>query len=422
MASDLAWTRHGNLFTFRWDSELVMLECTVHEQKHDVIAEVSARNTATQSLVLQRRVNLWNGRANLTRELAHWARLDQRDVQFMVETAATIILGQLRTDNPTVNLFSVRTLPPLPPPIEYLCYPGQVSAIYADGGTGKSTLAHGLAVYATLGRSFPSFTISQPTHVLYLDYEDSADNALTVTRAILRGLGEPSDPPIYYRAMSHPILDDIEYLRRDCSMYQIGLVIVDSLAPACGLEPETSDAVLRTMLALRQLGDKVAVLVLAHVTKVAAETKASEPIKPYGSVFVWNSCRTLWEMRSIANEDDDIMAVALFNRKRNYGRLRPAIGIAVDHGHDMITFRRTDLTDYEAAISRLGVGTQILAALRPGRMSTTELAQDLGKPTETIRRVCRRLEGVGKIRELGTTKSERGRPEILWGLAAQADA
>ena len=111
----------------------------------------------------------------------------------------------------------------------------------------------------------------------------------------------------------------------------VGLVIVDSLAPASGPEPETAGAVLPAMNFLaRWPGTR---LVLAHVSH--ASEAARDP-RPYGSVFVWNLSRSCWFLQR-STEDRDALVLGLYHKKVNDGRLYDALSLRFAFAGDTIT-------------------------------------------------------------------------------------
>jgi hypothetical protein len=136
--------------------------------------------------------------------------------------------------------------------------------------------------------------------------------------AIGRGLGVDLPPgAILYRPMHRALADDAPRLRADLARHRVGFVIVDSLAPAAGVEPESADSTIRAMNALRSFTGTTR-LVLAHVSKAAAD-QASGAARPYGSVFVRNLARSAWELRRAEEAGGDELLVAAYHRKDRRG-------------------------------------------------------------------------------------------------------
>src|SRR5262249_58943095 len=106
-------------------------------------------------------------------------------------------------------------------------------------------------------------------------------------------------------------------LRADLARPEVGFVIVDSLAPAAGVEPESADSTIRAMNALRSFTGTTR-LVLAHVSKATAD-QASGAARPYGSVFVRNLARSAWELRRAEEAGADELLLAAYHRKPNGG-------------------------------------------------------------------------------------------------------
>src|SRR5262249_32678072 len=151
---------------------------------------------------------------------------------------------------------------------------GQTTTNFADGDGGKSTLAAALAVAVATGRALPGgLQPRRQAPVMVLDWETDATPWNGRVAALCRGLGLEVPATIDYRPMAGALTDEIGMLAAEAARRNVGLVIVDSLAPACGPEPEGADAVVRTMNALR-LFSPAARLVLAHVSKADADRRS----------------------------------------------------------------------------------------------------------------------------------------------------
>jgi hypothetical protein len=115
---------------------------------------------------------------------------------------------------------------------------GETNIVFADGGSGKSLLALAIAEAVRTGSALPGGLVpSAAERVLFLDYESHRPEHEDRLARLQDAGSAPADPPILYRAMTRSLADEAATLRGEIARHQVGLVIVDSLAPACGPEP-----------------------------------------------------------------------------------------------------------------------------------------------------------------------------------------
>jgi hypothetical protein len=208
--------------------------------------------------------------------------------------------------------------------------------------------------------------------------------------------------------MTRALADEATALRADVSRLGIGLVIVDSYGPACGPEPEGADAATRTMNALRSLGPATR-LVVAHVSKAQADQ--SGPARPYGSIYVENLARSVWEIRRSSEDDAEDLLVSVVQRKVNRGRLRPMpIILRFAFEEDRVTLHSATVTDAPSLARTAPLGFRLRTMLATGALTTAELAEAAGVSTDMARTTLHRLAKKGQVMRLQDSK---------WGLAAR---
>ncbi len=274
------------------------------------------------------------------------------------------------------------------------------TVLFADGGSGKGFLALVVALAAGTGQLMPGGlrpTKTVPT--LYLDWESTAADTSHRLYLLGQGLNVETSNHLHYRQMCHPLAAAVPLIRADVARLGIGMVVIDSFAPACGTEPETADSVLHAVAALRTLG--VPCLVIAHVSKAQADQTGKT--RPFGSVFLWNLARSCWEVkRSAEIEGDGEMVLGLYHVKVNEGPRRAPFGLRLtfDPPGDNATSVRVEpcpLSTADDLVRKLGLSQRILTALSAGALTAQELAEVLGAEGDVVSRTLRRLRAKGGV-------------------------
>ncbi len=328
-----------------------------------------------------------------------------------LELACRLIAQRVRIGSPIVTL-----APTMPEPggrflVDKLMPISETTVISGDGGAGKGHLALALALALTRDVALPCGLrpIVTPTRVLYLDWESCREEQ--EERLFLLAAGLSVDPPaVEYRAMTRPLADDIATIRAEVTRRRVGLVIADSAGPAAGGEPEGADSAIRLMTALRSLAPATRLL-LAHVSKASAESPG--PARPYGSVFISNLARSVWEIRRSAEEESDLL-VALYHRKVNRGRLHQPISLRFTFHDDRVTLHGQDIADSGDLLARASLSKRVLTALKTGAATVADLAAGLDSSEDTIGRIVRRLAGKRVVINVAEQVG-KGHPS-KWGL------
>jgi AAA domain len=315
-----------------------------------------------------------------------------------LELACRLIVEALRTGAPLVALRPAPRAGGRRDLVEGVLPLGETSLVYADGDTGKGWVALLLAVAVATGRAFPHLRpLRGGVTTAYLDWETTEEEVAARVDAICRGLGVALPPgAILYRAMHRALADDAPRLRADLARHRVGFVIVDSLAPATGVEPESADSTIRAMNALRSFTGTTR-LVLAHVSKAAAD-QASGAARPYGSVFVRNLARSAWELRRAEEAGGDELLAAAYHRKDNGGRRTPAFALRLRFAPGgAVTVADAELAEAPDLLARMSVARRVTAALAAGARTVPELAAAIAAAEATVGRAVRRLCDEGHV-------------------------
>lgn len=356
------------------------------------------------------RVNIAStqSRSTLVRYLNE--RVNTVDWHSMVEYACTVTAQRHRRGEPFVDLAEVEAPDDVPWLIRDMFPLGETSILFAPGGSSKSILALAIAVAVTTG--VPVGNLFLPTRqapVLYLDWETRKETHARRLHWLCRGLGLRHVPHIHYRRQYRPLADDIGQIKTHVRAKNIGLIVVDSLAPACGGEQEKAEAAIRGLNALRGLGADVTSLAISHVTKAVGEQRSGQA-KPFGSVFVENLGRNLWEVRRAAHIGKSGVDVGLFNTKVNDGQPAGPFGARIiwDAGAKSARIDRRDIGGDEELMAHGGIGERVLALLRQGgEWETQKIADELESTPNVVRATLSRLredETVSVSRQEGNRK------------------
>lgn len=286
---------------------------------------------------------------------------------------------------------------------------------YLAGGlwhhnSGKSLLALAIAAAGILGHALsPRWRVGPVRRALYLDWESDRQTHAERLWGLTSHREAPPADAILYRRLWRPLTDHLDAIRADAARHEADLVIVDSLAPACGPEPESGDASVRTLSALGALLPAT-ILVVAHVSKTSGDGGGRTRI--YGSVFNTNLARSTVEVKlDEARSADHRLAMSLRHDKSNLGpKVKPsALTFEWDEaGHILVS-------GGEVSSSIKSLPDRIADAIRGGRRSAHDIAEEVGRPVNEIR--ARLADSRGARWDSFAEPDTNGhRAKVLWGL------
>jgi len=288
-----------------------------------------------------------------------------------------------------------------PPPRGWLVHPllpqGDITILYGPGAAAKSLtgMLCSILVASGEGKAGP---LEPQGHgeVLYLDWEDHADEAARRLWRLAKGLGV-SEPQVRYRKCVAPLPDDLDAIQEAVLEFDAQLVIVDSLLPAAGAAEgrDPASVAQRLFEALRRLDTTC--LVIAHHGK-------DKERGIYGSIFFRWLARNVWRAEPYCEAGQDELLVAFFHEKANRGRLERPWGLAFrfDGDEGPIQVRYSDPRANPNAVKDLPGKDQVLQALLDnGRMERKEIAEYTGLPGRDVSTYLRRLKKEGKVRQRG---------------------
>lgn len=287
----------------------------------------------------------------------------------------------------------------------------QTTVLYGDGMSGKSLLALSMAVAVATGKPLAGIRpLAKPGRVLYLDWETTERVHAHYLRCLAKGQGiEVPTQSIRYRRMVRGLALDSARVKKEVDTHRAGFLIVDSMIPACGGEPESAEVVMTLFNAIRGIGP-LSTLMVSHVTKAEAQRKGQP--RPFGSVFTTNLARSTWLARRATLGKDDTLDIGLYHTKTNVGRLFAPRGIRLGFSDSSgISISRFALEDVPELSEHEPVGRRVRGILTRGAATVKDIAEQLAVSEGSVRTSLHRMQDA---RVLATTPG-RGAAK-KWGL------
>jgi hypothetical protein len=341
--------------------------------------------------------------SNMAARAALRKALDERAPELpwgeYLEDASWRLTQAARQGEPIVTLTG-RTTSPTRELLPRFLYEGEPTLVYGDGDTGKSLVALAIATAVHSGTTLPfGLKPVRAVPAAYLDWETSRDTVETRLALIAAGLGiEP--PPILYKRMTRPLVDDAAALAAEFARRGIGFVVIDSkmFAVAGGEGAAFHEPITAFYNALR-LFAPAATLVLNHVTN--ADARTGGPARPFGGAFAFNGPRLIWEAKRDQDVTDATAIVFTCKKANNLPRRPEPFGLRFQPGDGTITVYPFDLTE---AAPQATVGAsltyRVRLAIASVRKTPEAIAEELDANLDTVRRLLRRFRKAGKAREV----------------------
>lgn len=409
------WQRMGDTFEFNWNIHRITLS-QFRESSGDLKAELTAEVAEGEGWVPLSGLTVINLLAVRTRQETAKA-LTNRDDSFpwhdAIEAVTVIAVREWRRGGPIVCLADTPSSEQVKYLVDRILPEGETSILFGDGEAGKSMFAMFVAVSVATGVSLPrGIGPEEAGNVLYLDYESDVEEHARRLKKIAAGMGVDVPNNVFYRESHRPIHEEAPLLAKEVAARQIALIVVDSLAPACGDDPSAPGAAVATMNALRSLGGTR--LAIGHVNKTD-RTQMTTNQTTFGSIFWRNMTRSMWQLQSNPEANLDGRApFALHNRKNNNAaRERSPLGFQYLFQPNAIQIDSYFVSGADVLAEGSSMGNRIVALLRDGPMNTDELAEALKTDAASIRTTIGRLGGAVTQYEAGTP-GRNGRP-ALWG-------
>lgn len=274
--------------------------------------------------------------------------------------------------------------------IEPILLADTTTVLAGDGGVGKSYFALGLAATIVSGvEIIGGLNPHRMGTVLYLDYEDSANELSFRWNRLKLGLNSDSSG-LYYQRMTQPLHLVKNELLRQVRHYEPELVIVDSFSMACGGEPERADSAVRVFDVLRTFGRTA--LIITHVAK--AEQGLKRP-NPYGSVHVVTQARSVLVQKRTDDSTENEIVFTIANTKNNHGRVGSVFGFRLRFDDERVRLSRVHSSD-PILLDGMTLTEQIRVLLQQPR-TLAELEEITNAKQDTLRSMLYRLRSKNAV-------------------------
>jgi len=352
----------------------------VRRERHEtvgelvVVADLSGARTVDGNVLSRGTFNFSSTetRFRRARQLAAMSRTPELDWARLLEEVCAKVLAAQSAGEAAVLLRDV----PRPAPDAVLDVEGlrllkqHPVILFGDGGAAKSYLA--LFVAGRLAQA--------GLRVGLFDWELAGEDH----RERLERLFGPEMPPVWYRRCRHPLIVELDSLRRLVRHERLEYLIYDSVAFAAHDKPEDAASALRYFSATRQIGPGS--LHVAHVTK-----SESGEDKPFGSAYWHNSARATYFMkRAGESTDHGAMTIGVFNRKANLGALLPAFALQFTFEGERTIVRRTNIAGVQDFAAKLPLWQRMKTLLQNGAVTVATIAEELQVPEASVRQTLKR--------------------------------
>ena len=204
-----------------------------------------------------------------------------------------------------------------------------VTVLFGPGGTGKSTLAVGMALSIMTGENVLGDAVNRIGPVLWVDYEADEDEVMEREVAYRRTLGMEKTPyPLHYLKIRAKFVNAASTIRRHLHDTGSVLVVVDSVANARRGDAFGPEDTVHMFAVMGGLG--VPVLAIDHMTKDAS--KKGDMSGPYGTVFTSNEARLTWAvMEAEMSSTPERVQLNMKMAKQNRFKSRPPRGVVLGY-------------------------------------------------------------------------------------------
>lgn len=342
---------------------------------------------------------------NLEREMRN--RLPEVDWTQLIDETCYHSITHIRAGEPEYQIDTAKIISQRP---AFILYPflakNQPNIIFGKKGSCKSTFGLLLALCVASGwYDNPWFVLGSQNKipVLWLDWETDREGFEYDLKRLSEGNGKSTEY-IFYQHCRGSLINLTEKLNEKIQKYEIGLVVVDSIAPASGGEIKEAVAAIGFHDALRYFGKTS--LSIGHPTKAENQNPSVT-----GAGQFEDLARNIWEVVYDQEEESSTGHQALIHRKPYKTGLLKPLGLSYEFGEDpareIIIVNKEDPKLMPKAISKMGLKIQIKEYLKTGAKTHKEIVEDIGIKGQQLSSRLNELKREGTIIKLDSGK---------WGL------
>ena len=258
----------------------------------------------------------------------------------IVQDMTKILKERQRQSSPEVILGEVEDTSEHTWLIDNILVEGECNVIFAKGGTGKSMLALFLGTLMSENVVDSRHRLGiQTGNVLYADWESTERSMGNRVIKIHNALELGSKSKIVYKHFDNPFSEEFDVMQEIIHKHDIRLVIIDSLGLSMQGELSSDEAVNSFFRILKR--QKVTSLIITHANKGG---------EIFGSVFVENNARCVWEARKTRGSFwSGEIDMTLFHRKGNDIPDQKPQSWHMKFSDTVIDYTRIDTFDTESA-------------------------------------------------------------------------
>lgn len=396
-------------YDFTWKEEKIQASVTKIKQHRDnrLTAWVIFTRTGTGNvgLIHQAELNFAASQSQTTLANTLNKKWEQAWWNEAVEQLRYYVLERVRTGDPVET---ISTASEFITPTTYLIHPllpeHQPTIIFGEPGVGKSRI--GNLIYTCLalpwfdnplGLAVPDRKIN----TLILDWEADSNTTAWRIKALVEGM-DLGMIDIHYKRGIGPLADNVEQIQLAIEEKQAQLIIVDSLAAACGGEVLKTEVAEEFFMAIRQL--KVTSLIIAQTQKDPELRKKSI----LGSTLFEYYSRSVWEIKKAQTAGEDETHIALIHRKANESKLHKSLNYRFYFNGQHITVSTEKMQDVPEFNQNVPLQLRIRETLTRGPLTAKEIAENIDATAGTVSKTLSQMKKDGKVISLADNK---------WGLA-----
>ena len=331
-------------------------------------------------------------------------KFEQYPWEILLDQISFAVLERARRGEPVRELWTHEEVPPLEYLIEPILIKGVPTIIFGEKGVGKSTLALVFYLCLILPWWDNPLELGVPTRsipTLILDYELPGYIAQRNAKKLVEGM-KIGSIPLFHRRCFAPLADELEQVANHLVNMKAEVVIIDSLARACGGELNKTEPANAFFEALDKL--QITSLILAQTSKdIESKHKTI-----YGNALFTYYARSIWELCQADSLGDDVLDVALFHRWANLDKRHSDLGFHLSFNGQHTTIERQPV-NVEEFKAKVNLQKAILNELKSGKLSLKDIAGKTGRTPAQISPILSKLKRRGAILNL---------PNDLWGLPA----